>query len=437
MDEGQPDRDAAVGEPARSDRLTQTRGVRVVGRAGWAVIDQGFVSLANFALGIVVARLVSPTEFGAFGLAFAIYLIALAVSRAFATQPLTIRFGTRDEGEFRRGAAQATGVAIVIGLAFAASILVIALILGGIQGLVLIALAIVLPGLLIQDAWRFTMFTSRRGRVAVTNDLIATSVMAGLIVLVVATGAETVFVVMLCWGAGAAVAALAGIYQTQVRPQPAGAIRWFREHWDITPRFFGSELLEAIGAQAFLFLLGAIVGLAAVGSVRGAQLLVGPVYIMSAGVNLSLVPEMSRQTGSMSRFRRLSLLLSGSLAVIGITWGIVLLLLPDSIGSQLLGETWPGARSVLLPISLSIIIPLVAIGPRIGLRVLEDASGTLRVSVVQAVLTIGGGVVGALAGGVSGAAWGLVAGFGVAAILWWIQFGLTTRRRRRSRRDDG
>jgi O-antigen/teichoic acid export membrane protein len=436
VDGGQPDQRSLVGEPSRSDRLKQTRGVRVVGRAGWAVIDQGFVSLANFALGIVVARLVTATEFGAFGLAFAIYLMALAVSRAFATQPLAIRFGARDEGEFRRGAAQATGVAVVIGLVFAASILMIALVLGGIQGQVLIALAIVLPGLLVQDAWRFTMFTSRRGRVAVINDLIATSVMAGLIVLVVTTGVETVSVVMLCWGAGAAVAALAGIYQAQVWPQPAGAIRWFREHWDITPAFFGSELLEAIGAQAFLFMLGAIAGLAAVGSVRGAQLLVGPVYIMSAGVNLSLVPEMSRQTGSMSRFRRLSLLLSGSLAVIGITWGIALLLLPDSIGGQLLGETWPGARSVLLPISLSIIIPLISIGPRIGLRVLEDTSGTLRVSVMQAGLTIGGGVLGALAGGVTGAAWGLAAGFSLAAILWWIQFSSTTRRRARSRPGD-
>lgn len=402
--------------------------VRLVGRAGWAVADQGFVSLANFGLGVVVARLVSATEFGAFGVAFAIYLVALNVARGFATQPLAIRFGARSPAEFRRGVAEATGVALGIGLAGAVVCLAIAMVLGGVLGVVLVPLALALPGLLLQDAWRFVLFTNRRGPVAMANDLIAALVMALLIAVVVLARADSVQTIVLCWGGGAAAAAIAGIAQTGVWPDPRRTIHWYREHWDITPRFLGSELIQMAGSQLVLFALGALVSLAAVGSVRGAQLLLGPAYVLSIGVHLSMVPEASRLIDSPQRFRRLTLLASGALSVAGTAWGLVLLLLPDSVGRQLLGESWPGARSVLLPIALSVIIPLATAGPRIGLRALEEATRTLHAAAVQFVLTVVGGICGALVGGVVGAAWGMALGTCLAGIAWWLELLRATRR---------
>ncbi|MBI3748720.1 MAG: hypothetical protein HY262_07735, partial [Chloroflexi bacterium] len=183
--------------------------IHLVGRAGWAVIDQGLVSLANFALGVVVARLVSPTEFGAFGVAFAVYLVALNVARGFATQPLTIRFGARDEEEFRRGVAESTGVALLLGVIGTGVSLAIGAVVGGDLGMALIALAVAMPGLLVQDAWRFVLFTSRRGQTAIVNDLIAMLVMAGLIVGIVVLDLDSVTAVMLSWGGGSAAAAAA------------------------------------------------------------------------------------------------------------------------------------------------------------------------------------------------------------------------------------
>lgn len=401
--------------------------VRLIGRAGWAVIDQGFVSLANFGLGVVVARLVSPTEFGAFGVAFAVYLVALNIARGLATQPLTIRFGARDPAEFRRGAAESTGAALVLGLAGSIACLALAAVLGGVLSVAFVALAAALPGLLVQDAWRFVLFTSRRGQRAIVNDFIATLVMAALIVFVLVLKADSILAIVLCWGGGGTAAALAGIAQTKVMPAPRRTLDWCREHWDITPRFLGSELITMAGAQLVLFAVGGLVGLAAVGSIRGAQLLLGPAYVLSVGVHLSMVPEASRVTGSIARFRRITLLSSALLSLAGTTWGLALLLLPNSVGGELLGESWPGARSVLLPIALSVIIPLATAGPRIGLRALEEASRTLRASGVQFALTIVGGGAGALLAGVIGAAWGLALGTGLAGIAWWLELVQATR----------
>lgn len=385
------------------------------------MIDQGFVSLANFGLGVIVARLVTPTEFGAFGVVFALYLVALNVARGFATQPLAIRFGGRDPQEFRRGAAEATGVALTVGLAGSAVCLVLAGVLGGVVGVALSALAVGLPGLLVQDAWRFVLFTARRGRVAIVNDVIANLVMALLIAIVVVGDAVSVFSMVLCWGGGSLAAALVGILQTGVRPRPIRTLAWCREHWDITPRFLGSELIQMGGAQLVLFALGAIVGLDAVGSIRGAQLLTGPMYVMAVGVTLSMVPEAARVTGSLTQFRRINVLVSGGLLAAGACWGLVLLLLPDSIGRELLGDSWAGARSVLLPITLSIVVTMGVTGPRIGLRALEAASATFRAGMIQFILTVVGGTGGAIAGGTVGAAWGLALGIGLSGIAWWLE----------------
>jgi O-antigen/teichoic acid export membrane protein len=275
------------------------------------------------------------------------------------------------------------------------------------------------------------LFTGRRGQTAIVNDAIAVATMALLIGMVVLLGQGSVTAIVLCWGGGATAAAVAGMIQTGVRPAPRRALSWMREHWDITPRFLGSELIQMAGSQLVLFALVALVGLAAVGSIRGAQLLLGPAYVLSVGVHLSMVPEASRVRSSIDRFRRLILASSALLGIAGAAWGLVLLLLPDSIGRQLLGESWPGARSVLLPIALSVIVPLAIAGPRIGLRALEEATRTLRASVVQFVLTILGGVTGALAGGTVGAAWGLAVGTCLAGAAWWLELFWATREQRR------
>ena len=59
------------------------------GRLGWGLADQAVSSITNFALGIVVARSLGPTEFGAFSLAWVTYGVALNLSRGLATDPLT------------------------------------------------------------------------------------------------------------------------------------------------------------------------------------------------------------------------------------------------------------------------------------------------------------------------------------------------------------
>jgi len=392
--------------------------IRLAGRAALGVSDQAFVSLVNFALGVTVARLVSPTDFGAFGVAFAVYLVALNIARGFATQPLAIRFGNREADEFRRGTGQAVGLAALLGVVLGVICVVLGLLFPAPLSGALVALGLSLPGLLIQDAWRFVFFTARQGRKAIVNDVTWTMVLAVSIAFLLMRNQASVSLLILSWGIGASAAAAVGIGQTAVLPDFRRAMSWWREHWDITPRFLGSELLQMAGLQFALLSIGALAGLAAVGSMRGAQILLGPTFVLAVGVHLTMVPEAARLRGAIHRLRQLMILASAGLGLVGFAWGAVLLLVPDSIGRELLGASWEGTTYVLLPVVVFSVAPLLATGPRIGLRAMEEAPATLRAAGLQSVFTIVGGIGGALVGDVSTAAWGLAIGNCLALLVW-------------------
>ena len=182
--------------------------LRIAHRIRWGLADQALSSLTNFVLGIVVARTVGLTEFGAFGLAFTGYLMVNGVSRAVTGQPLLIRYSGVATSVWRRGAAAATGTAAVIGFASAIGALLIAMASDGALSAAFLALALVLPGLMVQDAWRFAFFADNRGRDAFINDLVWAIVQISAYIIAIALGRGTVFWAVIAWGGAATLAAL-------------------------------------------------------------------------------------------------------------------------------------------------------------------------------------------------------------------------------------
>ncbi len=142
-----------------------------VRRLGWGVADQALSSLTNFALAVLVARTVSTSSLGAFGLAFATYTITLGATRALCSEPLTVRYSATGEREWRDGASAATGVALVLGVVAGLLCIAAAFLFGGTLRPSLIVLGIGMPGLIVQDTWRNAFFCHLRGAYAFVNDL--------------------------------------------------------------------------------------------------------------------------------------------------------------------------------------------------------------------------------------------------------------------------
>lgn len=66
---------------------------RRAGRGLWAVLDQGFFALSNLTLGVLLARWLTAREYGAFALAFSVFLLFGTVYSALVPEPMLV-FGT-------------------------------------------------------------------------------------------------------------------------------------------------------------------------------------------------------------------------------------------------------------------------------------------------------------------------------------------------------
>jgi len=389
-------------------------------RASWGLGDQALSSLTNFVLGVLIARTVGVEQFGAFSLAFAAYLLVLSICRAYPMEPLPIRYSVAPEASFRPAAAAAVGSVIAVAVGCSIVLAVIGVVTGGALSQALLALALTLPGLLVQDAWRSVFFAWHRGRSAFFNDFLWAVVMFPAIVIVLRSGDHSVFWPTFVWGASATVAAVFGVFQSRIVPAPMRTRAWWHEHIDLGPRFIVETVARTAGGNLSTYGIGLAAGLAAVGALRAASLILGPVQVLFLGIGLIAVPEGVRAAAqSLGHLRRLAIILSILLALFTLGWGVFVLLLPQDVGVALLGSTWDPARAVLVPSIVGQVGGVLTTGPGMGLRTLAAARRSLRVSVIASIITVILGVGGAVAGGVLGAAWGLALAALASATLWW------------------
>jgi O-antigen/teichoic acid export membrane protein len=394
-------------------------------RLSWGVGDQALSSLTNFGLGILVARTVTPVGFGAFSLSFATYTLLLGATRAIASEPLVVRYSDSQRSTWRTGVESATGTAVVIGTLAGAVCIAAGAVTGGAFRSALVPLGLMLPGLLVQDTWRYAFFAQHRPAAAFFNDLVWTCCQAMAVALVFLAGRPNVAWFVIAWGGAGAVAACAGALQAGVVPRPREVMGWLRAQRDLAPRYL-AEFGARNGAQTgVVYAAASLSGLAAAGALRAGQIVLGPPNILNMGLTGAAIPEAVRALRRSRRHLwRLTQLLSLAIALPALLWGAVVLALPDDVGRALLGASWEPAQAVLVPLTLALAASGALTGPTVGLRALEDARRSLRARLITGAMSFGGGLVGTVIGGAPGAATGLAAGLWTGVVAWWWVYGV-------------
>lgn len=389
---------------------------------GWAIVDQVISSATNFGGSILAARALPIEGFGAFAVGFAIYLLAMGVSRALSSEPLVIRYAASRRSEQRDAMRSAAGSALSVGVAIGVALAVLSRAFQGAIGSVLLAVGIFLPFLLLQDLWRFALIMQFRARAAAFNDLTWLGVM--VLAFWSSTGTDPQpWLAFAFWSSGAAVGALLGIAQTRVVPTHA-VLGWWRRHGDLGGRYVG-EFMATVGVAYAL-----TIGVAALGhpndaaGLRGAQVLMGPMNILIMSIGALALPLMVRQaaTGGSSDLSRSTKTVSSFLAASSVVWGSLILIIPDSVGERALGDSWLSSRQLLPLFIWSTLASGLTMGALLGLRSLGDAQRSFRLRILVSPLSIGFGFAGLALGGASGAMTGLALANSVAIPLWWHAF---------------
>lgn len=396
----------------------------VARRAGWGFLDQVLSSATNFAFGILVAAVASPDEFGAFSLVYGVYSICIGLSAGLASNPLVVRFSAAGAREQREAQTASVGTALVLGLLGGTICVGVALILGSSVTTPLLVLGLLLPGLLVQDAWRFAFMARARPAQAAVNDA------AWAVLQVIGTGtllalhAVSAATLVLVWGGAATIAGALGCVQAGTSPAPRQARRWLAAHRDLGPRLALESVAHRSGAWLAVAAVGAIAGLSAVAALRGALLLVtGPLNLLFVGAAFVAVPETVRLLESTpEKLQRLTWTVSGAIAAVSAGWCIVVLALAPVVGSRLLGETWPLARPLLLTLTFFAVAQALSIGPAQSLWAMAAAVRSLRCQLANVLLMLVTTAAGAAIDGARGAAAGLVATGVLSVGIWSWQF---------------
>jgi hypothetical protein len=381
-------------------------------------VDQAISSASNILITLLAARVLGTDSFGLFGVVLLTYMTIQGVSRALIAEPLLVR---PKEAEERPG--EAVGAALVFGLGMSVLVAIGAVAVAAVDeelGLALLVLAATAPLLVLQDTGRYLAFAVHQPSRAVALDVAWLAVIVGAVAVIELLDVETLSWFIFAWAGSGAAAGLLVLHQWRGHRVQLGTV-WLRETWPFSWRyaisFAARQGAVLVASSAIVVILDA----AALGAIRGALLLYGPlVQLQAASVaaGVAEVARLARWGREVNRHIARSTVLTTGAAAVNL---LIVLVLPDNLGELALGDTWEATKPLLLPAGLQMIFLGSISGVRSALLGARAVATTLRLDIITAVLAFVTPIIGALVfDDVEGAYWVLSAGTVVAAMTWWV-----------------
>ncbi|MFI7352456.1 hypothetical protein ACIBTP_00735 [Streptomyces avidinii] len=378
-----------------------------------SVLDQAASSATNILVLVLAARLSSAAGFADFSMVYVTFSVLLGLNMAYVGQSLVLEKGDRLGAECR----SAVGFTAAASAAAGALLLLVGLALAGATGTAFLALGLVLPLVLLQDGLRYCFSALRAPERALAAD--ALRLVCVVAALAVQPEGASAGRLVLAWGLSALPALGLGLWL--LRPYVRGArgdLRPYLRRGHLGQRFVVEFAVGNGSSQLAVLGLGVFATPLAVGALRGATTLFGPLNVLFNSANAFGPPVLGRLDGKRATVRATAAL-GLVLAAVGAGWATALYLLPDRLGRELLGDTWAGASALLPATGAQYAVMGLGTCALLTLRVLAPKA-TLSLQVVFSLLSVGLLLGGYAVWGVAGAAWGLAAGSALKALAaWW------------------
>ena len=262
----------------------------------WALADHALISFVNFATALLVARATTPSEFGAFALAYGAILLADDVQSALVTQAHNVLSHTT--GGRYASYTLTTGVQ-QIALAAALCAIPIGLSLGPFAGTTGTATLLLWLGLAIltgqpQEYARRVLYSERRTRGALANDLIAYGAQLVLVVVLDAGGTLSASGAFASMAIAALVAVIVGAVQLRESLRGRIDLAYVAENWRFGRWLLAGALTSWFSIQAYAYIVAASLGLAAAGVLKAADILLRPINLGIVLMDSVLLVEFGR-----------------------------------------------------------------------------------------------------------------------------------------------
>ena len=402
------------------DRLRTARAAHVVGRAGGALVDQVLSSGTQLLLIVLVARQADPTTFGAASLALLVHGFLLGLVRAGVGEVVLLRCRNNPAAawsEARRGAF----LALLAGGVVSLGLVCVSALLGGQVGEYLLVMVLAAPLVYLQDVLRYVAYGVGRVQDAIVGDAVWLVVQVVVSAAVLVAGDATPTGLILAWVAGAGAGAVALALPHGLWPRPVAVRPWWAQERGRASGFLADFLVASGMWQGAFLLLGVIMTLEELGALRVALVAVSPLANLLAGVRALSLGHLSGLRKTPSRALRRAAQIGLALAAAAAVYGIGLVLLPDRWGSELFGDTWAEAASLVGIVALAEVIRLPTFAAIDLVKVLGRPVELVRTRLTGGVGVIAGLLAGGIAAGPRGAAIGTAIGYAWNELIWWRQ----------------
>jgi O-antigen/teichoic acid export membrane protein len=386
-------------------------------KGGFAILDQGLISGSNFVISILLARWLVPEQYGAYAVAFGIFVLLSLVYQSLVLEPMAV-FGGSSYRDCLRGYLRSLlwihiAISLAIGVVFGASALVArefaqsAVLAGALAGVTFAS-----PCILFFWLARRTFYLELSASKAAAGAFVYTALSMGGLFIVYRRGLLSPFSAFALMG----VAALGtGCYnlvrlRAQLRPSasaPGVGESWHR-HWGYGRWALASCVANWIPAYIYYPLLSSFGGMAQSGQLKALMNFTLPVEQTKAALSLLFLPYAANvlarngKSGAGSLGMRMTMV---SLAVSGPYWA-ALLLFRHPVFHFLYSGNYSEIAHLLPAVAVGSIFWSACFGPGIALRAMESPASVFTAFALATFLSLLVGIPAAWKFGLSGAIWG-------------------------------
>jgi O-antigen/teichoic acid export membrane protein len=278
-------------------------GARSLLRKGvWALADQGLISATNFVMTVLVARALSPRDFGLYALMFTALLFLNNVQSALVSQPHTMRGAPLSGQEFVGFTTTTAWTQVMLSCVGA---FVIALI--GSVGLwrgwgaapLLFACASATAAWQMQEFVRRILYIRSKVSAAFLNDVVSYFGQLLLVLLLWRTERLTTVSATVAIAVTSLLGAILGAWQ--VRAYLGGRPAWtaFRttatSNWNFGKWLLGGHIATWMSGRLYPILAAGMISVATTGAMKAVQTILGPMNVLVFALDPLLGPMAARR----------------------------------------------------------------------------------------------------------------------------------------------
>jgi O-antigen/teichoic acid export membrane protein len=390
----------------------------------WGLSDHALISAANFMTMVLLARSLTPTAFGYFTLVYIGLLFVNSLQLALITQPHNVLGTARSGAEYARYTSS-TAISQILFAAIAAL-----LALGGAVFAhlalweptpLLFALAPAVVAWQLQEFVRRVLYTEGRLGAAFVNDIISYGGQAVIVVALWRLGQLSGPAALYALALTSALGAVMGGWQ--LRDSLAQHIdpAVFRENWRFGKWLGGVQIGHWLSVELYIYLAAVILGAAAPGVLRAAQVLMGPLHVLLFFLNSVLPTRFARALatgGEVALHSQLKMAYALTAPLLG-TYCLLVAIFSEPLLRLMYGSNYAGFGGVLVLYAAYYFVAYLAIVLSAALRAMKLTRANFLSYMYATLIAISVGWLLVWTTGVYGAVLGMMLTYLLTNLFFW------------------